>query len=147
MPASTQQDRRAAIRSILGREPIANQEALIAALHAAGFAATQSSVSRDLRDLQAVKTAHGYALPDAVPAAAGGLDDVGDLLRAMTPAGPHLLVIKTAIGAAQQVALALDQSGWQDIVGTIAGDDTVFAATAGAVGQRRVIERMPVGAP
>ena len=60
----------------------------------------------------------------------------------MSPAGPNLLVIKTAIGAAQRVALALDRCGWPEIVGNIGGDDTVFAATATAADQRNLLTRI-----
>lgn len=139
MPGATQQDRRDAIREILETEAVQNQESLLIALKARGFAATQSSVSRDLKELSAVKTAQGYALPAANAVAQQTVDA---LLRGLTPAGPNLLVIKTAIGAAQQVALALDESGWSDVVGTVAGDDTVFAATPGVVAQRRLMSRM-----
>lgn len=150
MPVNHQQERRAAIRDVLRNGAVTTQEGLIAALKRSGFAVTQSSVSRDLKELGAIKTASGYELPDESPAdpdiAVDGIADINDLLRGLTPAGPNLLVIKTAIGAAQQVALALDQSGWSDVVGTVAGDDTVFAATAGAMGQRRLIDRMSTAA-
>ena len=139
MPGAAQQDRRDAIREILETEAVQNQASLLAALKARGFAATQSSVSRDLKELAAVKTARGYELPAATTKPAQAVDA---LLRDLTPAGPNLLVIKTAIGAAQQVALALDESGWSDVVGTVAGDDTVFAATPGVVAQRRLMSRM-----
>ena len=143
MPAAAQQVRRDAIREILETEAVQNQESLRVALEARGFAATQSSVSRDLKELSAVKTARGYELPAAAEATTQA--DVEALLRGLTPAGPNLLVIKTAIGAAQQVALALDESGWSDVVGTVAGDDTVFAATPGAMAQRRLMSRIASG--
>ena len=145
MPAKTQQDRRDAIRDILETEAVHSQENLLDALEARGFAATQSSVSRDLKELSAVKTARGYELPEQ--AAPLHKTDVDTLLRGLTPAGPNLLVIKTAIGAAQQVALALDESGWSDVVGTVAGDDTVFAATVGAGAQQRLMRRIAANGP
>ena len=140
MTAATQQDRRDAIRDILETEAVRNQAELLAALNARGLAATQSSVSRDLKELSAVKTAQGYELPATQAEAPQHAVDA--LLRGLTPAGPNLLVIKTAIGAAQQVALVLDKSGWSDVVGTVAGDDTVFAATPGVMAQRRLMNRM-----
>lgn len=140
--AQTQISRRDAIRRLLLDGPAANQQQLVGALTRQGLVATQSSVSRDLREIGAVKTGLGYELPQADSDGDRGVASVNDLLRKLTPAGPHLLVIKTAIGAAQRVALALDRSGWTDIVGTVAGDDTVFAATAGAQAQRRLISRM-----
>lgn len=136
-------DRRHAIRELLLSGPLPTQKRLVELLKQRGFDATQSSVSRDLRDLGAVKTVRGYEL--RVPQ--DGDDAVADvtaLLRTLTPAGPNLLVIRTAIGAAQRVALALDRSGWPEIVGTVAGDDTIFVATASARDQRGVLARIDV---
>jgi len=134
-------ERRRAIRSLLALQPAATQQALVEALTSRGFVATQSSVSRDLRELGALKTAAGYVLPDD---AAGDdeIEAVANLLRSVDPAGPHLVVIRTAIGAAQRVALALDRSGWPEIVGNVGGDDTVFTATASRAAQRNVIARL-----
>ena len=133
---SDQGERRSAIRELLGRGPIPTQQVLVAELGRRGFAATQSSVSRDLRELGAVKTAHGYEMPAAEPAASHELDAVAAFIRSIRPAGPHLLVIRTAIGAAQRVALELDRVDWPEIVGNIGGDDTVFVATDSANHQK-----------
>ena len=71
----------------------------------------------------------------AVVPMSGSQDDdeqftgVTELLRGVQPAGPYLLVVRTAIGAAQRVALAFDRSNWPEVVGNIGGDDTVFVAT------------------
>jgi transcriptional regulator of arginine metabolism len=70
------------------------------------------------------------------------VSSVADLLRNLSPAGPNLLVIKTAIGAAQRVALALDRCGWPEIVGNVGGDDTVFTATATAAAQRALLQKI-----
>ncbi len=145
MSSNTQADRRTAIQRLLGEGPVPNQIDLVDALREQGFDATQSSVSRDLKELGAIKTAAGYTLADT-PEDGDVVAEVADLLRGMTPAGPNLLVIKTAIGAAQRVALALDRSGWRDIVGTVAGDDTVFAATPNGQSQRRLAQRVSRGA-
>lgn len=146
MASETQDNRRAAIRQLLQGGPVANQVDLVDALREQGFDATQSSVSRDLKDLGAIKTQNGYVLAEMPARDDDQVAEVADLLRGITPAGPNLLVIKTAIGAAQRVALALDRSGWQDIVGTVAGDDTVFAATPNAQSQRRLAQRVTRGA-
>ena len=53
-----------------------------------------------------------------------------------------MTVITTTIGAAQTVAIALDHAGFPELVGTVAGDDTIFAATASAAAQRRFLERL-----
>ena len=127
-----QASRHEAIRDLLSKGPIDNQQALVDALTHRGLAVTQSSISRDLRDLGAIKTAFGYELPAGSHDGDAELAEVASLLRGAKPAGPHLLVIETAIGAAQRVALAFDRCGWPEIVGNIGGDDTVFVATDSA---------------
>jgi transcriptional regulator of arginine metabolism len=142
VPTQTRSERRDTLRRILEQGPAATQQALVDALTAQGLIATQSSVSRDLKDLGAVKTAVGYALPQATTDAADEVAHVGGLLRELKTAGSNLLVIRTAIGAAQRVALALDRSGWPEIVGNVGGDDTVFTATPNAHAQRALIARI-----
>ena len=137
-----QASRHVAIREILNKGPVETQQALVDALTSRGLAVTQSSVSRDLRDLGAVKTALGYELPTGGHDGDAELAKVAGLLREAKPAGSHLLVIKTAIGAAQRVALALDRSGWPEIIGNIGGDDTVFVATPSASGQKFLISKI-----
>lgn len=141
-PGSEQSVRRAAIRELLEGGPAETQQALVDELSARGIAVTQSSISRDLRDIGAVKTAAGYELPRREHDGEAELIQVGSLFRGMSSAGSNLLVIKTAIGAAQRVALALDRSGWPEIVGNIGGDDTVFVATTSASGQRQLLSRL-----
>ena len=133
---SDQIERRKAIRKRLGLGPVPTQQSLVTDLEQLGFVATQSSVSRDLRELGAVKTARGYELPQTDHSSEAELEAVGEFVRALSPAGPHLLVIRTAIGAAQRVALALDRVDWPEIVGNIGGDDTVFVATDSANHQK-----------
>lgn len=135
-------DRRRAIRELLGTRPAATQQSLVRALVDRGYVATQSSVSRDLRELGALKTAQGYVLPDGAKAGDSEVAAVAGLVRELRPAGPNLLVIRTAIGAAQRVALALDRSAWPEIVGNVGGDDTVFTATTTAAAQRTLVSRI-----
>ena len=144
MPHSPQiqTDRRAAIRRILETGPAATQQLLVDRLTALGFDATQSSVSRDLKEIGAIKTADGYVLVNGSVAADDAMSRVSNLVRDVQAAGPNLLVIKTAIGGAQRVALALDRSEWPEMVGNIGGDDTVFVATRTAAAQRNLISRI-----
>lgn len=138
-----QADRRDALRDILTSGPAHTQLDLVAALVARGFEATQSSVSRDLKDLGAVKTASGYRLGSADDTAGGEpVSRVADLVHDLKPAGANLLVVATVVGGAQRVALALDRSGWPEIVGSIGGDDTVFVATATASAQRSLVRKI-----
>ena len=107
-----------------------------------GLAVTQSSVSRDLKDLGAVKTSDGYELPNPGADGERELAAVAGLIRQSNPAGPHLLVIRTAIGGAQRVALALDRCAWPEMIGNIGGDDTVFVATESALAQKNLVARI-----
>ena len=142
-PTSEEQtERRAAIRELLLQGPAATQAWLVSALQDLGHPATQSSVSRDLREIGAIKTARGYELPAGDGSGDEQLTAVADLLRSITAAGSNLLVIHTGVGAAQRVGLALDRCGWPGIVGTIAGDDTVFVATESAHAQKNLITRI-----
>lgn len=144
MPNSTrdQTERRNTLRQLLLSGPASTQRALVAELNARGFVATQSSVSRDLKDLGAIKTNRGYELASADSTPEEELQGVTDLLRSISKAGPNLIVIKTAIGAAQRVALALDRSNWSEMIGNIGGDDTVFVATDSVSKQKILISRI-----
>lgn len=144
MPPTTEDQiqRRAAIRELLGKGPAETQASLVTALQDLGHVATQSSVSRDLREIGAIKTARGYELPLADESADDQVAAVAEMLRSITPAGSNLLVIRTGVGAAQRVGLALDRCGWPGMVGTIAGDDTVFVATESAHAQKNLIARI-----
>ena len=144
MPPTTEDQiqRRSAIRELLAQGPAETQASLVSALQGRGFVATQSSVSRDLREIGAIKTTQGYELPTTNGVADDHVASVANLLRTTTPAGPNLLVIHTAVGAAQRVGLALDRCDWPGIVGTIAGDDTVFIATDSAAAQKNLITRI-----
>ena len=143
MPALSESlQRREAISSLLKKGPVQNQQALVDALRRLDLDATQSSVSRDLKSIGAIKTPRGYELPDTQAATGSIFDEVAEFIRSMRPAGPNLLVIRTAVGAAQRVALALDRSDWPEMVGNIGGDDTVFVATESAQAQRNLLARL-----
>jgi transcriptional regulator of arginine metabolism len=134
--------RRQALRRIITRSPVGRQEDLVRLLGKAGHHATQSSVSRDLRELGVAKRGDRYVLPDESAPAIGDFSAVAAFVRDIRAAGPCLTVILTATGAAQSVAIALDRAQWPEIVGTLSGDDTVFVATQGAAAQRRLIYRL-----
>jgi transcriptional regulator of arginine metabolism len=144
MPNSPQDQlqRRETIRQLLLQAPASTQQQLVDELNERGHVATQSSVSRDLKDLGAIKTHQGYELPAADAPLGEELTGVAEFLRSVTPAGPNLTVIRTAIGAAQRVALALDRSGWPEMIGNIGGDDTVFVASGSAASQKILIAKI-----
>jgi transcriptional regulator of arginine metabolism len=145
MPADRhhRDQRQREILAILRDHPVASQTDLIEELARRGIAATQSSVSRDLRDMGIARVAGRY-VPPAQPAEGngGGVMEVVRFVHGLKPAGPHLTVIFTATGAAQTVALALDRASWPEVVGTMAGDDTIFVATAGAQDQKHFLQRL-----
>jgi transcriptional regulator of arginine metabolism len=138
-----QLERRNAIVRILRTGVVRKQEDLVRLLQSEGHEVTQSSVSRDLRDLGVLKASGRYVLPSDEPARANR--DFGPLVRfvrQVRTAGPSLTVVKTTIGAAQSVAVAIDSSEWPEVVGTISGDDTIFVATEDAAAQAQLVGRL-----
>jgi transcriptional regulator of arginine metabolism len=113
----------------LKQGPVANQEGLQRALRKRGFKVGQATLSRDIHDLNLSKTAAGYTLPQGEGAAGLALPPVQRLVREFVldvrPA-QNLLVVKTITGSAQPVAAALDEQEWEEVVGTIAGDDAIL---------------------
>ncbi|MBT76946.1 MAG: arginine repressor [Gammaproteobacteria bacterium] len=145
MPAEieTREKRQAAILRILREQTVGRQTVLVDLLQQQGIEATQSSVSRDLKQLGVMKLDQGYAPPDALPTDEERDEAIfADFIRDIQTAGANLTVIRTAIGAAQRVAVCLDRSGWPEIIGTVSGDDTIFVATGNAAGQRRLVARL-----
>ena len=146
MPSATAEqrnERRLAIARLLRDNAIERQSELVSLLKAEGFVATQSSVSRDLKDMGAVKLRNHYSLPDNEAGGNGdSLKQVAEFVRDIRAAGPNLLIVTTAIGAAQRVAVTLDRISWPEIVGTLSGDDTIFIATSTASQQRRLRARL-----
>lgn len=137
-----QADRRNAILRLLRGSAVRKQGEIVDLLKQQGFPVTQSSVSRDLRDLGVLKAGGRYLAPDATQRS---LDDFGTLrqfVRGVATAGSSLTVLRTTVGAAQSVAIAIDKAEWPEVVGTISGDDTIFIATDSAAAQTAVVARL-----
>ena len=135
--------RRAAIVRIIRESTVHNQDELAKLLRKQGFDATQSSVSRDLRELGVAKAGDHYILPGGDSAAAATpFAAVANFVTGVRTAGPSLTVVKTTTGTAQSVAVAIDESSWTEVVGTISGDDTIFIATEDGREQRKLRERL-----
>jgi transcriptional regulator of arginine metabolism len=121
--------RQRAVLEALKQGPVANQEELQRALRRRGFKVGQATLSRDIHDLNVSKTAAGYALAPGEGAGSLALPPVQRLVREFVldvrPA-QNLLVVKTIIGSAQPVAAALDEQEWEEVLGTIAGDDAIL---------------------
>jgi transcriptional regulator of arginine metabolism len=107
-----------------------------------GHVATQSSVSRDLRELGVAKMGDRYVLPETTAPQKSDFSNLKQFVNARLTAGTNLTVLKTTVGAAQSVAVAIDTARWPEVVGTLSGDDTIFIATAGAREQRKLADRL-----
>jgi transcriptional regulator of arginine metabolism len=124
--------RQAAILEIIEREAVTSQEQLRERLRARGVEATQATISRDVRDLGLIKRPAdgayrrgGPSVAPEVDAAAGLRTAVDDYLRRHEVV-EQLIVLRTDAGQAQPLAVAIDRAGVAEIVGTIAGDDTIL---------------------
>ena len=128
-------DRQQRILGLIQAQPIGTQEDLRARLEQAGMPATQSSVSRDLEELGIVKQHGHYTLPRANGASARGL-------LSLDHAGDSLVIARTLPGLASAVAVEIDAAAITEVVGTIAGEDTIFIAVREAKAQRPTIKQI-----
>lgn len=130
------EQRQTAILKLIAARQIGRQEELAELLEKKGFAVTQSSVSRDLLDLGIIKVHGHYALPKKPRhALAFGL-------MSLETAGENLVVAKCEAGLASAVAVRIDGGSINEIVGTIAGDDTIFIAVRDRGEQKTVIKKI-----
>jgi transcriptional regulator of arginine metabolism len=134
--------RRTTLAKIIREQVVGRQSELVTMLRKYGHVATQSSVSRDLRELGVAKRGDRYVLPDVAPPSRNDFSTLKQFVNAQFTAGTNLTVLKTAVGSAQSVAVAIDTAHWPEVVGTISGDDTIFIATAGAREQRQLGDRL-----
>ncbi len=138
--------RRDAVARIIRTRRIGTQEELLSALAAAGFRATQATLSRDLARLGARRVSRPeggtvYELSDGVQAGTGGLGALRGLVAEIS-ANPSLVVIRTHPGSANAIARAIDLAQIPEVLGTIAGDDTIFVAPSGGLRPRRLAARL-----
>jgi transcriptional regulator of arginine metabolism len=124
------QQRHTAIREVINQSPVPSQDELRRRLARRGFHVTQATLSRDIHELRLSKGPAGYSLPgngadedeDSLPGIREVLSSFGiEVRQAM-----NQLVLITTTSAAQPVAAGIDYEDWPEVVGTIAGDDTVF---------------------
>jgi transcriptional regulator of arginine metabolism len=131
------------ILELISTRAIRTQEELADALAAEGWEVTQSSVSRDITALHLVKADGAYrrAPPGVVPV---DPDErrITDGVLAVDAAGDAIVVVHTPPGEANRVAVAMDRLAWPDVVGTIAGDDTIFLAVKDVKAQGRVLREI-----
>ena len=127
-------ERHQTILDLIGAMRIGRQDELVKALADRGITVTQASVSRDLDELGIVKINGAYAQTQR------RTDGLGIGLISVEAAGPNMIVVKTASGLASATTVKIDAAKLPGIVGTIAGDDTIFIAVKSENEQRGVIK-------
>lgn len=134
--------RQQAIARLIEQHAVTNQPQMVELLAEEGIGATQATVSRDLDDLGAIKVrvpgGHTvYAVPEFVPERVAPLDQLrrvmGEWVAEVTSSG-NLVVVRTPPGCAHVVASALDRSGLDGLLGTVAGDDTMLCVATEPIG-------------
>lgn len=137
--------RQRAILELLHRGPVESQEELQGFLARRGFEAGQATLSRDIRELGLVKTPEGYAEARGAVAIEPVLPSVSRLVREFVVdvrLAQNLIVLKTSVGSAQPVAAALDSEDWPEVVGTIAGDDTILVISPDNKTAQQLVRRI-----
>lgn len=132
---------RALLRLVRSRS-VASQQEIVAQMRSHGFRVTQASISRDVRELGLIKASGRYVpFASVQPAGPGGdlVGRIGGLVTRIIPAGANLIVLHSTVGAAGNVAAALDAQHFPDVLSTVAGDDTVFIAVRSRAAQGRVM--------
>ena len=122
-----------AIRDLVASTPVTNQDVLRRKLRRRGFEVTQATLSRDIHEMRLSKGPGGYSLPNGNGVGATSEDDsppsVAEMIESFglrARQAMNQVVVGTVMGGAQPVAAALDHEGWAEVVGTVAGDDTVL---------------------
>lgn len=126
---TVKQQRHSAIRDLLVKTTVTSQDELRKKLAGRGFHVTQATLSRDIRELNLSKGPSGYALPASPNDDDENLPQIKEVLASFgleVRQAINLLVLITTTGGAQPVAAGMDYEAWPEVVGTIAGDDTVL---------------------
>lgn len=134
--------RRKLILEVIVAKAISTQSELVRLLKGRGVECTQASVSRDISELGLVKAAGRYALQSGLREGPRLDRPTARRIRGIRPAGDSLVVVQTNAGESSLVAIAIDNESWPSVVGTVAGDDTVFIACNGRIDQRKTIKRL-----
>lgn len=123
------------ILRIIAARRVATQQELAEELMRRGIQSTQSSVSRDIVEMELTKANGYYTVPQTALKPGGPVE-------AIDPAGDNLIVVRTHIGQAQPAAIAIDNSKITEIIGTVAGDDTIFVAVKNRADQKIAIRKI-----
>jgi transcriptional regulator of arginine metabolism len=134
--------RQSLILDIIQRERVHTQEQLAERLRGRGLEATQVTLSRDIRELGLAKGPAGYQQIRAEAVRTESLSSVLQGHLYAVRAAQNQVVLRTSAGHAQPIALALDREEWDDVVGTVAGDDTILVIAPDNASAGRVAERL-----
>lgn len=136
--------RQARILDLIERNQIRDHDELARQLRRAGIDAGQATLSRDLRELAVVKASGIYraSAPGATSPAVSDIERAVEEFLISTAQSGNILLMRTHAGTAQPLGLALDRAGWDEILGTVAGDDTVFALLRNARLGKQVQKRL-----
>jgi len=142
---ATKHDRHEEIRRLLRSRRISTQQELAEQLAAQGIEATQATLSRDLAELGVLRVSRPegavYELEPVHATATPQLAELGDTILSMSE-NDALVVLRTRPGMASAVALAIDNARLPECLGTLAGDDTIFATHARGVSTRRLAQQI-----
>jgi transcriptional regulator of arginine metabolism len=136
--------RQAAIRDLVDRREVFSQDEMRRKLYRQGHRVTQATLSRDIHELRLVKTPEGYKLPQDETEDAF-LPSVERLIREFVydaVTAQNLVVVKTSAGSAQPVSAAIDGEEWEEVVGTIGGDDTILVIAPDNAKAERLMHRI-----
>ena len=120
------------ILNVVRTQRIRTQDELVRALRKVNIESTQVTLSRDIRELGLVKTPQGYVLPASVTPPGPDLQTMAAEFLQDVRVAQHTLVLNTVAGSASPLAEALDKADWPEIVGTIAGDNTILVVARDA---------------
>src|SRR5271157_2935423 len=136
--------RHAAVRDVIATREVSSQEELRRLLFRRGHRVTQATLSRDIHELGLVKAAEGYKVPQGEEAEIH-LPSIDRMIQEFVydvKTAQNLVVIKTSPGSAQPVSAAIDAEEWDEVVGTIGGDDTILAIASNAKSAGRLAQRI-----
>jgi transcriptional regulator of arginine metabolism len=149
---ANKRERQAMIRELITARPVSSQEELRRLLLKRGWDVTQSTLSRDLREMRVARVPDAvgarYSVTDgaADESARPGLELLLPSLFVRVDGVGELVVLRTLPGGAQSVAVALDAEDWPDVLGTIAGDDTILIVCRSAGARERIVRRLAAAA-
>ncbi len=136
--------RHAEIRNLISDDEIASQDELRRKLFRLGHRVTQATLSRDIHELGLLKTPEGYKLPQGEESDLA-LPSIERLIQTFVyevRTALNQVVIRTSAGSAQPVSAAIDAEDWDEVVGTIGGDDTILAVTTDSRAAEKLAQRL-----